>query len=136
MNIISKVKELGLPIGEYVVVGSGILDALGLRPANDIDIVVLPELHAQMRRSGDWEEEERYGKIFLKREGVDVITQLDWSEYPTTTSEAIRSATLIDGIPFMNLVELRRFKTALGREKDSADIALIDAWMAGRGEVT
>lgn len=39
--------------------------------------------------------------------------------------EIISSATLIDGIPFMNLDELIKFKIALGREKDFEDIELI-----------
>lgn len=37
-NIFEKVKELNLPSGKYVVVGSGILDAMGIRPASDVDI--------------------------------------------------------------------------------------------------
>ncbi|MDO8594779.1 MAG: hypothetical protein Q7R93_04695 [bacterium] len=128
MNIIEKAKELNFPPGEYVIVGSGPLEALGIRQASDIDVAVLPELFERLRVTGEWKEEERYGKTFLKREKVDIIPKLSWSEYPTTTEEAIASAIVIDGIYFMNLDELRKFKTALGREKDFADIALIDAY--------
>ena len=46
MNIIEKAKKLNFPAGEYVIVGSGTLDALGIRQANDLDVAVLPELHA------------------------------------------------------------------------------------------
>lgn len=54
-----------------------------------------------------------------------MIPQLDWEEYSTTTEEAIQTATIIDGIPFMNLNELCKFKEALGRDKDFKDIELI-----------
>ncbi|MFA6519765.1 MAG: hypothetical protein WCT41_03000 [Candidatus Paceibacterota bacterium] len=128
MNIIEKAKELNFPPGEYVIVGSGPLEALDIRQAGDIDIAVLPELFERLRATGEWEEEERYGKIFLKKEKVDIIPKLSWSEYPTTTEEAIASAMVIDGIYFMNLDELKKFKKALGREKDFADIARIDAY--------
>jgi hypothetical protein len=131
MNIIQRVKTLGLPVGQYVVVGSGVLDALGIRIANDIDLAVLPELHAKLRADWGWKEEERYGKIFLKKDGIDIIPELSWEAYPTTTEQAIASAEVINGVPFMNLHELKKFKTALGREKDFADIKLIDAYLVG-----
>ena len=129
MNIIEKIKKLNLTMGEYVIIGSGILDALGIRKANDIDISALPQLYSRLRATGEWNEEERYGKIFLKRNGIEINPQLSWSAYPTSTEEAISSAMIIDGIPFMNLKELRKFKKALGRYKDFADIILIDEYL-------
>ena len=38
-NFISRVKELNLPEGEFMVCGSAILDVLGIRKAQDIDIL-------------------------------------------------------------------------------------------------
>ncbi|OGZ06094.1 MAG: hypothetical protein A2845_01615 [Candidatus Lloydbacteria bacterium RIFCSPHIGHO2_01_FULL_49_22] len=128
MNIVERVKKLDLPAGEYVVVGSGILDALHIREAQDIDIAVVPALLARLRAKGGWEEEERYGKVFLKKGDIEIIPQLSWEDYPTTTEEAIDSAMIIEGVPFMNLAELCKFKKALGREKDQTDIALINAY--------
>lgn len=128
-SIIEKIKKLNFPADQYVVVGSGTLDALGIRKAGDIDIAVTPKLHMDLCETDEWEKEERYGKIFLKKEGIEIIPSLDWSEYPTTTEEAIQSALIIDGIPFLNLQELKKFKKALGREKDFADIKLIDEYL-------
>jgi len=128
MTIISRIKQLRLPYGQYVVVGSGTLEALGIRQAADIDIAVLPALHTALRATGEWDEDERYGEVFLKRDDVEILPRLHWDAYATTTAAAIESALIIDGVPFMNLDELRTFKTALGREKDFADIALIDAY--------
>lgn len=130
MNIVEDVKRLNLPLGEYVVIGSGILDVLGLRMAHDIDISVVPKLYQKFMDSKTWKEEIHYGKIFLKKNNIEINPELSWSGYATTTQEAISSATVIDGVPFMNLQELRKFKKALGREKDIADIVLIDAYVA------
>jgi len=133
MNIIAEVQKLDLPLGQYVVIGSGIMAQLGLRGANDVDIAVTPDLYAKLRASGEWEEEERYGKIFLKKEAVEINPRLDWESYSTTAEEAIASATIIDGVPFMNLNELVAFKRALGRVKDLIDIVIIEEHLAGRG---
>lgn len=125
MNIIDKVKALNFPLGEYVVIGSGILEALNIRETNDLDISITPELHRKLRATGLWKEDERYKKIFLIQDGIEINPQLDWEEYNTTTEEAIKTATIVGGIPFMNLDELCKFKTALGRDKDFEDIKLI-----------
>ena len=97
MNIITKVKKLDLPLGQYVVIGSGIMAQLGLRAANDVDIAVTPDLCTTLRASGEWEEAERYGKIFLKKEVVEINPRLDWERYSTTVETAIASATIIGG---------------------------------------
>lgn len=134
MNIIQKIKELNFPDGQYVVVGSGVLDVLGIRTSGDIDIAVTKDLFNKLRESGEWREEEKYGKIFLKKEGFDIIPQLNWENYNTTTEEAIASALVIEDIPFMNLDELIKFKTALGREKDIRDIELIKEYLKNKIE--
>lgn len=129
MNIIKKIKELNFLSNEYVVVGSGTLDILGIRTANDIDIAVTKDLYKKLRKTGEWEERERYGNIFLKKDIFEIIPKLDWKDYKTTTEKAIESALIIGGINFMNLEELCKFKTALGREKDYEDIKLINKYM-------
>lgn len=125
MNVIEEIKNLNLPLGQYLVIGSGTLAALGIREAADIDIAVMPALYARIRASGEWEEEERYGKVFLKRGSFEINPELHWEDYPVRTEEAIARALIIDDVAFMNLDELTRFKKALGRPKDLADIELI-----------
>lgn len=132
-EFIDKVKALGFQLGQYVVVGSGTLAALGIRPASDIDVTVSPELFDKLRASGEWKEEVRYDRIFLEKPGTTIIRELSWSEYPTTTTEAIQSAIIIDGVPFLNLPELKKFKTAMGRDNDKRDIALIDEYLKTNG---
>ncbi len=129
MSIIEKVKALNLPLGQYVVVASGAMEAVGIREAGDADIAVTPDLLSGMRKTGEWEEVVKYGKVFLKKDGFDIIPELNWDKYSTTTEEAISSAMVIDGVAFMNLDELCKFKRALGREKDFADIVLIEEYL-------
>jgi hypothetical protein len=129
MSLISKIKSLNFPPDQYVVIGSGILDALGIRPSVDIDIAVLPELHKRLKESGEWKEKIKYDKIFLEKDIIEIGPDLPWEYYSTTTKEAIASAQIIEGIPFMNLNELIKFKQALGREKDLKDIETIKKYL-------
>ncbi len=51
-DIFSCVKTLNLPFGEYVVVSSGTLEALGIRPTRDLDIAVTSKLFEKLRTEG------------------------------------------------------------------------------------
>jgi hypothetical protein len=128
-EILEKIKTLNFPLGQYVVIGSGLLAILKIRPAKDIDISVLPELYEKLYKSEKWQKEKRWDKVFLKKDNIEINPQLSWSDYKTSTEEAIKSATIIDNIPFLNLGELKKFKEALGRDKDKEDIKLIDDYL-------
>lgn len=130
MDILKKIKSLHFPLGEYVVIGSGTMAVLGIREASDVDISVTKRLHSTLRSTGEWEEEIRYGKVFLKKDNIEINPALNWDTYQTTTEKAINSALIVDGVPFLNLEELKKFKTALGREKDLVDVALIDQYLS------
>ncbi len=129
-NIISTVKSLNFPLGQYVVVASGIMEALGIRNSSDIDIAVTLELHTRLSETNDWKKEIKYNKVFLQKDKIEIIPSLDWDKFPIKTEEAIAKAMVIDGVAFMNLEMLKKFKFALGREKDFADIKLIDDYIA------
>jgi hypothetical protein len=125
MNIIERAKELNFPMGEYVVIGGGILEALGLRITDDIDVSVTPKLLEEIRKSKKYKEEIKWGKLFFVGDKIDIGTKLDWEDYPTKIEEAIKTAIIIDGVPFLNIEETIKFKKALGREKDFKDIDLL-----------
>jgi hypothetical protein len=52
MEIIKEVKSLNLPIGQYVVFGSGPLQIHGIRESNDVDLLVLPGLFEKLKGEG------------------------------------------------------------------------------------
>ncbi|OGZ62787.1 MAG: hypothetical protein A2639_00375 [Candidatus Staskawiczbacteria bacterium RIFCSPHIGHO2_01_FULL_34_27] len=129
MTIFEKVKKLDLPPGEYVVIGAGILEALGIRNTHDVDIIVAQKLFEKLRESKIYKEEIRWNKIFLIGNQIEIGIKLDWENYSTTIKEAINTATIIDGVPFLNLEETIKFKKAMGREKDFKDIELIEKYL-------
>ena len=51
-----RVKELGLPLDQIIIIGSGILDQLGIRQSADIDVATNREVLEKIARSGGWAE--------------------------------------------------------------------------------
>lgn len=129
MDIFKKLKELNFPIGEYVVVGSGILAALGIREARDLDIAVSDKLLNDLLNNPIYKKETRYNKLFLITDDVEIITQLNWEDYTTKKEDAIKTAKIINEYPFLNIEETIKFKNALGREKDFNDIKALKAYL-------
>ena len=129
MTIFERVKKLHFPIGEYVVIGGGILESLGIRETRDLDIIVTLKLFEKLRQSKIYREETRWSKVFLIGDDIEIGSKLDWENYATTIEEAINTATIINGIPFLHLEETIKFKKALGREKDFQDIKLIKKYL-------
>lgn len=123
MNFKEGIAKLKLPSGGYVVVGSGILNALGIRNSHDIDLVVTEEVYRSIERLG-WEQEIQGNRVLLKRDVFDIGR--DW--HGRSAKEILGHAQIIDGIPYLNLDDLYKWKKEKAREKDLRDVALIDAY--------
>lgn len=131
MDISEKIKELNLPKGSYTIAGGSVLQAHGLREANDIDILVLPKLYKQIRMNGWPEQETATGRIVLVK-GVYEIGR-DWGfsrwSYSAKVTDLIKNSDIINGIPFVTLEETLRWKKSLRRRKDIPDIQLIEEYL-------
>jgi hypothetical protein len=143
MNISDRVRALELPISKYVVVG-GAMEAFGIRSAHDLDIVVTEDLFNELRQKG-WklcecekcQAEWRQGSTdrILKGDGVDILSEYSCGNlYHADTDELIRNATIINGVAFVQLEELLKWKKAAAREKDLKDIVLIEEFLAKNKE--
>jgi len=132
MNIYQKLKELNLPIGQYVVVG-GAMEAHGIRKSNDLDILVTPKLYQQLLDSGyeqcRCEKCVRTSRLMLNKDNVDILPNFMFGNYIGDTRYLIESADLIIGFPFIKLEEFIKFKRELGREKDFDDIKLMEVYL-------
>lgn len=130
-NVSDEIKSLNFPLGKYVVVGSAVLAAHNIRAARDIDIVVTPDLYEKCKHDG-WETHwhttgQRYA---LHKENVEVYLDVNCNPFNPTTAELIERADIIDGIPFISLIDLLQFKRAYGRLKDKPDVKLIERYLA------
>lgn len=136
MTIFEEVKRLGLPLGEYVVFGSGPLAARGIRDSDDIDLFVTSRLYEQLKAEGWPEQPWPEGGGRLVNGDVEADDTWNYGDYRPTPEEVIARAELINGVPFAPLTEVLAWKRAFGRDKDLHDIELIQDFMSNRPNVT
>ena len=129
MSFIKRVKELNFPLDQFVIIGSGLLDAYGLRPADDIDLVVSNSLYEDLKRTGIYQESIRHDEGYLIGDKLE-IWQTWGPEYPYEKIKA--TAVDIEGVNFINPDLLIVRKRQLGREKDFADIKLLEQYRNGQ----
>jgi hypothetical protein len=127
MDIFQEVKGLHFPQGHYIIVGSGIMIALGLKEiAHDIDIVVTPELFQSCIQQG-WEQWIRPdGKPGLRKDHIELYLDVNCGSYQPTFQELVAEGKIINDILFISPETLIKFKKEYKREKDFQDIALIE----------
>jgi hypothetical protein len=132
MDIFAEIKKLQLPASDFIVLGSGVMGALGIRRINDIDLLVTPDIFEGLKAKG-WE----YDVVAIEgrdrerlRQGVIEVFKDFW--YNNGTSELRLDAiqpTVIDDIRFLPLEMLREVKQKMGRDKDHNDVVLIDDYL-------
>ena len=129
-----KVKALNLPLDQIIVIGSGILDQLGIRPASDIDLAASSDLMKKLsEESGDWIKKFGYNQrfYFVKDDGsAEVWDGWDFDGQAVSYDNLLDYAVEYDGVRFVDLEFLRKWKSWRGREKDVRDVELIDEWRA------
>lgn len=135
MNIIEEVRKLDLPAGEYLVLGSGILGALGIREIGDIDLLVSPSVFDKLRTEGwAYDEIEIEGQLreHLSRGDVEVYRDFWYGGNHPDPATLIADPHMIDGIPFLSLQKLVEIKGVLARPKDLRDIELVEAYLKAK----
>ncbi len=129
MNIFQKVKSLNLPPGKYVVVAGSALEGYGIRKNNDIDITVTKDVYENLKGKG-WEESVRPdGNTGLVKDKYEIGVGFSYGEYQVPAEDLIKTAKVINGIPFVGLAEIVNFKKARNSEKDKEDIKLIEQYL-------
>ena len=128
-DIVNRIKNLGLPKGEYVVIGSGLIDALGYRDANDMDVAVSDELFETLRAQDGFVQQERYGSELLLRESDDLEV---WNDYMPDMpfSKLIETAVEVNGVDFTNPEIIISRKQIRNTEKDQQDILYLKEYLA------
>ncbi len=140
MSLWNELYSLGLPAGEYVVVGSAGLEARGIltntgkfRKASDIDLLVSVACFELLRHRG-WHEsivvQHCIARSRLAHMGAileaEAFDDFYFQGVECDTDLLIRRAEVINGIAFLPLRTLRAVKLDRGLPKDLADVERID----------
>lgn len=115
--LLQRLKELPFPAKEYWVVAGGAMVLHGFRPyTSDIDLGCSTLLADKLERQGCRISRcEDGSRKILYSEHIEIFE--NWIE---------GTVEIISGVPVVCVDGLIRMKRKLGREKDAADIALIE----------
>ena len=127
-------KAFNLPIGEYMITGSGALGIRNLREIGDIDIVVSPSLWEILAEKYGITQENGHKKIVFPGDLIEAFGEDSFYADQGSTdipklADRIALADIIDGLPFECLEHVLYYKRKMGREKDLKDILLIESLM-------
>jgi hypothetical protein len=119
--------DLRLPEASYVVVGSSVLTACGMRGPNDIDLVVSGDVYDELKQEGGWrvEIDPGFGES-LRKDDFHVMTT--WSgRYDLI--ELFLDGFTYNGVRFANPDRIIEWKEAFRAKQDHRDL---QAWRASR----
>lgn len=122
MSVADRVRQLNLPPDQFVVVGGAVLEVLGIRDSDDIDIIASDSVLRGLADDPEWEKEESTeNSYFYKKDGYEVGN--DW--LGRSFAELVSDTFEMDGIRYVSLATVMAWKKQRNRPKDQADIKLI-----------
>ncbi len=133
-NIKRKLKKLNLTSNNCVVIGSGILQVLGIRESKDIDVVVKQDAYNLLKKSNQFTIAENYGREILEGCLFEIGTEWVVLGKPYKYNDLLKESELIKGIRYNNLDFLLKVKKSWvksknSRQKDIKDIELIKKYL-------
>jgi hypothetical protein len=136
-QLFRNLRELNLPLGEYVVFGSGPMGIRNLRDMHDIDLIVTQDLFDQFKNNPDWETKDIYENndcfcgLINRKLDIEMFTKwyTEWD-----TRKLIKEAEMIDGLPFVKLEYVVQWKKQFASEKDLRDVELVKRFQAKQSD--
>ena len=125
-SLFDQLRRLELPAQGYAVFGSGPLAIRGLIPrANDLDIICRDEVWAIVSRLGDVRHLPDYDVSVVELAGGALTFGTEWKIGDFDVDELIATAEIIDGLPFVRLEHVVRYKKIRSSEKDLLHLAAL-----------
>ncbi len=139
MNFRKSLDKLGLGPDNAIVIGSGILEILGIRESKDIDLVVDRRAYDRLESSGAFEKKINAGREVLVKDIFEI--GVIWGVLGEAKDLAfIKPHTVvIDNVRYITpefLLAVKKTWVATDdrvREKDKKDIELIGRYLTDRG---
>jgi hypothetical protein len=126
-ELFKKAKDLQLPIGQYALFGSAPLGIRNLRDCHDIDIIVTEDLWDKFKNE-NWEIITVNDDVQkLSKDDIEILK--NWYPGEWNIKKLIEEAEIIDGLPFVKLEEVLKWKKLFNREKDQKDIKIIEEFL-------
>lgn len=117
-----------------IVIGSGVLNALGLRESQDIDLVVSQDKFVEFSQNNLFRTENHYGRDILCSENLEIGTNWQVLGGVWDLSDLLKESIIIEGVRYCKLDFILKVKSfglehAKIREKDYPDIKIIEDYL-------
>lgn len=127
-------EKLSLNSDNSVVIGSGILQALGIRKSKDIDLVVTQEVYDALKESGKFKVSNNHGRETLSDGKFEIGTNWYVLDKHYTVEDFKSESAIIDGVRYVTLDFLYRAKKSWltqkdVRPKDVEDVKLMEEYL-------
>jgi len=132
-NLLKELKEFNLPPDQFAIFGSGParIRKLLSRRVGDLDLIVTKSLWQELSSKHPVKEIKgwacRNRKIDLT-ENIEVCERYLFYK-PEEVEKLIREADVVDGIRFVKLEEVARYKKRLNRPKDRKDLKEVNTYL-------
>lgn len=103
MNILASLNEVGLNADNSVVIGSGILNELGLRQSNDIDLVVTPDAYSKLEQDTRFTKKQIHGRQILTDELFEIGPNWVVLGKSQTFDDLLKQSTVIGGVRYVTV---------------------------------
>lgn len=122
MSVADRVRQLNLPPNQFVVVGGAVLEVLGIRASDDIDVVASESILRSLADDPAWNKKEFSDvSYFYQKDGYEVGNDCMGRSFAELVSDTFE----MDGIRYVSLATVMAWKKQRNRPKDQADIKLI-----------
>ena len=129
-----KLSDLGLDLSNSIVIGSGIMEALGIRQSNDIDLVVTDAVYRRLKGEGVFEETTTRGRRILAGNQYEIGAFWQVLGKDRNLSELRKRSIVVEGVRYVSLEFLLDVKKSWlldddVRQKDRDDVHLIERYL-------
>lgn len=134
-NLQNELTKLGLSSENSVIIGSGILNAIGIRKSGDVDVVVSSEDYEHLAKDSRFTPGENHGRPVLLDDTFEICTSWGVLGKEYSLQDFMPETVVIDGVRYISLDFLLRVKKSWlqdedVRQKDIDDVKLIEEYLA------
>ena len=131
--LIQKLLSLNLPSEDYAVFGSGPMFAHGIKDlSHDVDIIARGKAWEKALTLGQQQISKIDSILFVDFFGGEVSAFNSWAPGVWSIDDLINSADIIDGIRFVTLENVYKWKKLRNSEKDKEHLELLEDYFRQR----
>ena len=128
VNHINSLRSLRLPSNKILIVGSGTLALLGLKPNDDLDVWVTNDVYNSLKNNKKLHPVQQHGRLFYNTKDNSIEIS---NEMPCTkgrVEDYLKRAIVIYGFHFKSVDDVIAWKKCMGRPKDLQHIKLLEKY--------